>query len=224
MNHYDTFVKTLFVLLFAFFLSWVAFAQTPAWALGEQPNFRGTIANWTLGDAVAPGESAMYGISYSGDPEGADVGYGSVKSNGHFSFGLQRGAGYGQGGSAPDLSLCPSAQRSNPKQKFVVVSMIQIPALYKDGAHARPGGAIILSVGRPPLNATTVYLFVYATASGTVKGGCTFEGQTASINLDLRKGWNSVGINASKRTFKTAAIPATARWYFVNPLTAPNQP
>lgn len=223
MNCQNNFIKTFLVLLLPI-LS-LGFAQTPSWALGEQPNFRGTIVDWAKGDAIAPGESAMYGRTYSGDSEGADVGFGSIKRDGSFSFGLQRGAAYAGTGHAPDLSLCPGAQRSNPKQTLVAVNTIEVPALYEDGVHARPGGAILVSVGRPmSASMKAVYLFVHASTNGTLKGSCTFNGQTGSVDLDLRKGWNAVKIDPIALSFKTAAISREAGWYFVNPNTVPNQP
>lgn len=225
MNHYDTFIKTLFALLLAFFFSSFTFAQTPAWALGEQPNFSGTIVDWVKGDAIAPGESAMSGRTYSGDAEGADVGFGSIKRDGSFSFGLQRRAAYAGTGHTPDLSMCPGAKRSNPKQKLVAVNAIEVPALYEDGVHARPGGAILISVGRPmSASMKAVYLFVHASSSGTLRGTCTFNGQTGSVDLDLRRGWNAVKIDPIALSFKTAAISREARWYFVNPNTASANP
>jgi hypothetical protein len=224
MNDRYTFTKKLFALLVAFFFSGFAFAQTPAWVLGEQPRFTGTIVDWTKGDAVAPGEAMMYGRNPF---EAGSIGYGPIKSDGSFSFNLMTTItklGYEH---TPDLSMCPGAKRSNPRQKLVGVTTIDVEALYKDGVHARPGGAIVISVGRPAdlskasgSSLKAVYIFVHASSSGTLKGTCTFNGQTGSVDLDLRKGWNSVKIDPIRLSFITAAISKDAKWYFINPLTA----
>jgi hypothetical protein len=39
-----------------------------------------------------------------------------------------------------------------------------------------------------------------------------------AVDLDLRKGWNSV--QSDKQGLKTAAISKDAKWYFFNTLTA----
>jgi hypothetical protein len=226
MNHQNTCTKL--VLSLCFLLLSLSFAQTPAWALGEQPRFTGTITDWAKGDTIAPGEAMMYGRIPSGS-----IGYGPIKSDGSFSFNLMTATtitklGYGH---TPDLSLCPSARRSNPRQTLIGVTTIDVEARYEDGVHARPGGVIVISVGRPAdiskasgSSLKAVYIFVHASASGTLKGTCTFNGQTGSVNLDLRKGWNSVKIDPLHLSFTTAAISKDAKWYFVNPNTASANP
>lgn len=63
-----------------------ALAQgTPAWALGEQPNFAGTIPNWSDGDALAPGTGGIYAMAEIGAAyEEVEVGFGSIDASGTF--------------------------------------------------------------------------------------------------------------------------------------------
>lgn len=194
----------------------------PAWALGEQPSFSGSIIEWAKGDAIAPGEGGMFATTYAtGDPDGVDIGFGTIKADSSFTFGLQKGASSAGGGLNPDQALCAGLQLSNPNQKVVGVELIKILSLYEEGVHARPDGGIFISVGQPLSSSMkALYTFFYASQSGTVKGSCDIEEVGgAPFDLDLRTGWNSVRRDASG--FKTAALATDAKWYFFNTLTAP---
>ena len=194
-------------------------AAIAPWALGEQPNFSGTIVDWAKGDAIAPGEGALF-ASVSPD---IDVGFGQVAANGSFTFGLQRIAPDAAWLAAP-VEECPEMSVANPQQKVASVDVIEVLDLYEDGKHARPGGAVLI-LTRPfsPTAEREGYSFVYASAAGAISGSCSFEGYGVSLDLDLRQGWNSVRIDTSMSgmSFTTAAIPSAAKWYFVNPLTVP---
>jgi len=202
-------------------------AAQPGWALGEQPNFSGTLQDWALGDAIASGEGAIFAKTGSPDSfEEVDVGTGSVKADGSFTFGLQKGAGAAGGGQQPGQALCADFSvvelvLSNPQQRIVGVSDLEVPALYAEGKHARPLGGIRIR-STPPSAGSLLegYNFTYASADGTIKGSCSAEGLSVSFDLDLRKGWNSVLLEAGRGLkFTTAAIPQGTKWYFVNPLT-----
>jgi hypothetical protein len=196
------------------------------WALGEQPNFSGTIIDWAKGDAIAPAEGSIYARFESVDgSESVDLGYGSIKADSSFTFGLQRGAAFAGGGMPPEQALCPDIvfelTLSNPQQRIGVVGYFEVPPLYEEGKHARPIGAVRIRT-RPPSAGSLFeqYAFTYASADGTIKGSCSTEGIAFSFDLDLRKGWNSVYFEAGGGfKLKTAAIPQEAKWYFVNPLT-----
>lgn len=197
-------------------------SATPPWALGEQPNFSGSIVDWARGDAIAPGEGGIFAVTYAtGDPDGADIGFGSIKADGSFTFGLQKGAVGVGGGLPPEQVLCAGLTRSNPQQKIANVDVMQVLALYVDGVHARPGGGVVISEGKlttPSFKAS--YTFFYASADGTLKGSCDLgdDAGPTPINLELSEGWNSV--RRDQNGFKTAALAEGARWYFINPLTA----
>jgi len=196
----------------------------PAWALGEQPNFSGTVQDWAKGDAIAPGEGGIFATTYpKGNPEVIEVGYGLIHADGSFKFGLQRGAAAASGGVPPVKEQCPAVRISNPNQRFVLVHVLRVLDLYEEGVHARPGGAILISIGKPITPAMQeVYTFVYASGNGTLKGQCALSGgESLSLDLDLYKGWNSVKLNPNAPSFSTAAIPRAAKWYFINPLTVP---
>jgi hypothetical protein len=190
--------------------------------LGDEiPEFKGSVVDWARGDAIAPGEGGIFATSYAADPEGSDIGFGSIKADGSFSFSLQKGAVGAGGGVAVSQALCPGLSASNPQQKIVAVDILSVLSLYEEAKHARPGGGIVVSVGK----LTTAgfkegYQFVYASADGVLKGSCSGEefGGTAAIDLDLRKGWNT--LRRDQSGFKTAAISSEAKWYFINPLTA----
>ena len=194
---------------------------TPPWALGDDiPRFSGSIVDWAKGDAIAAAEGGFFATTYIQDPEGSDIGFGSIKADGSFTFGLQRGASAVGGGSPVSQVLCAGLTLSNPQQKIATVDILTVLSLYEEGKHARPGGGIVISVGK--LTTSTfkeAYQFVYASADGSLKGSCNIEevGNVA-FDLDLRKGWNSVRRDQSG--FKTAAISKEAKWYFINPLTA----
>ncbi|MDQ3458526.1 MAG: hypothetical protein M3498_04335 [Deinococcota bacterium] len=202
-------------------------AVTAPWALGEQPNFSGTLIDWTKGDAIASGDGAIFATTYpdSDSEEGVGVGFGHVSADGSYTFGLQR-----IDASAPWLVLpvfadCAGIIASNAQQKVASVTSIEIPGLYEEGVHARPGGAIHISSYPFTLSPERErYIFAYANADGTVKGSCDAgEGFGLSYDLDLRKDWNSLRLNESMSGIGivTAAIPEDAYWYFVNPLTVP---
>lgn len=192
----------------------------PPWALGEQPNFSGKITYWEKADAIAPGEGGIFATTFVGDPEGNDIGYGSIKADGSFSFGLQKGATGAGGGLAVGQVLCAGLSASNPQQKIATVDLMQVLSLYQEGVHARPGGGILISTAHPVPASAPLYTFFYASQDGTLKGSCDLGDDTGPtpFALDLRQGWNSVKRDTSG--FKTAAIPAGAKWYFINPLTA----
>ncbi|WP_027892024.1 hypothetical protein [Calidithermus chliarophilus] len=184
----------------------------PPWALGEQPNFSGAMEYWAKGDAIAPAEGSIFAYSYYSDPEGELVGLGQIKADGSFTFGLVRGAG---GYAVPvEQAICAGLSLGNAQQKVAIPEVLEVPALYVEGVHARPGGGVLVSTQHPIAPGAPRYQFVYADRDGTVKGSCG----GFAINLDLRQGWNSIVWQASE--FKTAAIPKEARWYFINPLTA----
>lgn len=197
----------------------------PAWALGEQPNFSGTIPNWVDGDAIAAGAGGIYALAFLGGAEGTEVGFGSVAADGTFNFGLQKGTTLPGGGSVPLDALCPGLATanlsvSNPQQKLVVVNQLEVPALFVEGQHARPIGGILIRE-EPPTAAFLIdrFSFVHASADGTVKGTCTDEGVSVTIDLDLRTGWNAVFLALEGGIeFTTTAIPAGAEWYLVNPV------
>lgn len=195
-------------------------AAPPPWALGEQPNFSGSIEDWAKGDAIAPGDSSIFGTMYgTGGPEGVDIGYGGIKADASFTFGLQRGAAYAGGGIAAAQLLCADVKLSNPQQRIARIDVLAVPSLYVDGQHARVGGGIFISLGQPVLSGpSNRYVFYYADSDGRVQGSCPVEGVgRVPFDLELSKGWNSV-----RRTitgFQTAVIPKEARWYFINTLT-----
>lgn len=192
----------------------------PPWALGDQPNFSGAIEDWAKGDAIAPGDGGIFGTMYASDPEGTDIGFGSIKADASFSFGLQRGAAYVGGGLDATQVLCAGVSLSSPGQKIARIDVLAVNSLYVDGQHARVGGGIFISVGKPVLsNISNLYTFYYADRDGTIKGSCPVEGGgQVALNLELVKGWNSVRRTASG--LQTAVIPKDARWYFINTLTA----
>ncbi len=200
-------------------------AQTSAaWALGKKPIFRGVIEDWAKGDAIASSEGSINAISYSGgDPEGSYVGEGVIEANGNFAFTLKfSDPGHPVGDGFPvSQVLCTGLKLSNSRQKIVLVDILQIDSVYQEGTHARPGGAIFISVARPNVGSPAtleLYTFIYANRTGTIKGSCTSQDLgTASYDLNLRKGWNSV--RRTQTGFKTAAIPKAAKWYFFSTLT-----
>ena len=204
-------------------------AQTPAWALGEQPNFSGVIANWALADAIKSGEGLIYAtnssfFNYSDDP--IDVGYGTIKPDGSFTFGLVKDAA--RSAATPSWSTnCPSLKQTNPALKIALVEELTVPQLYEEGVHARPYGNIAIST--EPVTTSNIasrqnYTFIYADGRGSYKGSCSMTiedySMTIALDLDLRKGWNSVLITLnSGLRLTTAAIPKNAQWYLVNPIT-----
>ena len=197
---------------------------TPAWALGEQPNFSGTIPNWADGDAIAPSTGSIFGMAFVGGTEDLEVGFGSVAANGDFTFGLQLGSTL-PSGSIPVETLCPglgtvSLSVSNAAQMLIVVNQLEVPELFVEGQHARPLGGILIRESPPTADfLIDRFSFVHASADGTVTGTCTDEGITATIDLDLRQGWNSVFMALEGGIeFTTAAISAGAKWYLVNPV------
>lgn len=195
---------------------------SPPWALGEQPNFSGKITYWDKADAIAPGEGGIFATMYgTGDPEGTLIGVGSIKADGSFSFSFGYKSAYSAGGGLPVAQvLCAGLSASNPQQKIANVDLMQVISLYQDGVHARPGGGILISTAHPVPASAGVYTFFYASQDGSLKGSCDVgdDAGPTPFDLDLRKGWNS--IRRDKGGFKTAAIPAEAKWYFINPLTA----
>jgi len=190
--------------------------------LGEQPNFSGSIVDWAKGDAIAPADGGFFATMLgTGDPEGTTVGVESIKASGSFNFGLYKSAYSVGGGIAVENVLCAGLTRSNPQQKIANVDVMEVSALYEGDKHARPGGGVVISEGKlttPSFKAG--YTFYYASADGTLKGSCDFGADAGPVplELDLRKGWNSVRRDSSG--FKTAAISGSAKWYFINPLTA----
>jgi hypothetical protein len=194
----------------------------PPWALGDGiPEFKGTIVDWAKGDAIAPGEGGIFATSFATSSEGTDIGFGSIKAYGSFIFGPQKGASSAGGGVAVSQTLCAGLTASNPQQKIAQVDILTVLSLYQEGKHARPGGGIVISVGKlTTASFKEAYQFVYASADGLLKGSCSGEefGGTAAIDLDLRQGWNTLRRDGSG--FKTAAISKEAKWYFINPLTA----
>ncbi len=196
----------------------------PAWALGEQPNFSGIIPNWSDGDAIAAGTGGIYAMAYLGGAEDTEVGFGSVAANGSFTFGLQKGTTLA-GGSSPVEALCPdvasvSLAVSNPEQRLIVVNQLEVPALFVEGQHARPLGGILIREDPPTADfLIDRFSFVHASQDGTVKGSCTDEGLSVTVDLDLRTGWNAVLMALEGGfEFTTAAIPSGAEWYLVNPV------
>lgn len=194
---------------------------TPAWALGEQPNFAGTIPNWSDGDALTPGAGGIYAKAEIGATyEEVDVGFGSVDASGAFTFGLQSGAAYAGGGRPVVEAFCEGLDLdvsvSDPAQRVVIVGPLEVPELLVAGRHARPPGGLIIRRS-PPTSRSLVeqYGFVYATTDGTVRGTCSGEGLNVSFDLDLRRGWNSLYMGAGLHIV-TAAIPSDAAWYLVN--------
>lgn len=198
----------------------------PAWALGDQPTFSGTIPNWSEGDAIAPGEGGIYGLAVLGGVEDMEVGFGTVSAAGDFQFGLQVASSLVSGAVSPAQALCVDLATvdlavSNPQQRLVVVSTLEVPALYVEGQHARPEGGVLIRETEPTASfLVDRYGFVLASADGTVEGTCSDEGVEVSVDLDLRSGWNSVLLALeSGFAFTTAGIPAGASWYLVNPVT-----
>lgn len=192
-----------------------------SWALGEQPSFSGVIVDWAKGDAIAPGEGTIFATMYgTSDPEGAVIGNGSIRADASFKFGLYRSAYPINGGLPPAQVFCSGLKLSNTRQKIAYVGVMEVLSLYEEGVHARPDGAIFVSVGKPlGAEMKALYTFFYASQKGTLKGSCNIDGVGSMlIDLDLHKGWNSVRRDTSG--FKTAPIPKTARWYFFNTLTA----
>ena len=194
----------------------------PPWALGEQPNFSGTIEYWAKGDAIAPADGGFFATMYgTGDPEGTTVGAASIKADGSFKFGLYKEAYSVAGGLPPAQVLCAGLNASNPQQKIANIDVMEVLSLYVNGQHARPGGGILISTAHPVPAAKAVFTFIYANQDGTLRGSCNIpEVGNVAFDLDLRRGWNSVSRDSNG--FKTAAIPTGAKWYFINPLTAAN--
>lgn len=193
----------------------------PPWALGDQPNFSGKIEYWAKGDAIAPGDGGLYGVMYSpgGDPDGDFIGYGSIKADASFTFGLQRGASGAGGGQPAAQVLCGGLSLSSPQQKIAKVDILSVTALYENDKHARPGGGVLISTAHPVPASKPVYTFIHASQDGAIKGSCNIpEVGNVAFDLDLRQGWNSVQWDTSG--FKTAAIPSGVKWYFINPNTA----
>lgn len=196
------------------------------WALGEQPNFSGTVVNWAEGDAIAPGEGGIYAVTESmTDSEGSELGFGAIKADASFTFGLQKGDYPASISLPPTQALCDgfelaSLSLSNPEQRVANVSL-SVPALFEEGQHARPEGGVQIRATPPSAGSMLEqYGFIYASADGTVRGTCSGEGLSVAFDLDLRQGWNSVFLStAGGLAFTTAAIPEDAKWYFVNPNT-----
>ena len=192
-----------------------------SWALGEQPNFSGVIVDWAKGDAIAPGEGAIFATMYGTlVPDGEVIGNGSIKADASFKFGLNRGTDSANGSLPPAQVFCSGLKLSNPRQKIAYVGEMEVLSLYEEGVHARADGAIFVSVGKPlGAGMKALYTFFYAGQQGTLKGSCNIDGVGSMlIDLDLHKGWNSV--RRDTRGFKTSPIPKTAKWYFYNTLTA----
>lgn len=196
-----------------------AFGQpTPGWALGEQPNFSGIIPNWADGDALRPGAGNIFANAEMGSGEEIDVGVGTVDAAGNFTFGLTTGAAlaFRPGAEAFCDGLDLNVSASNPSQFVALVGLIEVPALLTEGQHARPKGGLIIRRSPPTGNSLVEqYGFLYADSDGTVRGNCSGEGLTVTLDLDLRKGWNSVYLGPGFDII-TAAIPDDADWYFVN--------
>jgi hypothetical protein len=198
------------------------FPSAPPWSLGEQPNFSGIIEYWAKGDAIAPADGGFFATMYgAGDPEGTTVGVGTIKADGSFKFGLYKEAYSVAGGLPPAQVLCSGLSASNPQQKIANIDVMEVLALYVNDQHARPGGGILISTAHPVPAAKAVFTFMYANQDGTLRGSCNMpDVGNVAFDLDLRRGWNSLSRDPSG--FRTAAIPAGAKWYFINPLTAAN--
>lgn len=158
-------------------------SNAPAWALGEQPNFSGTIGGWADGDAIAPGPANIYAMAGDGGGgEESDVGYGTIDAGGRFTFGLQRGAAAAGGGRPAAEAFCDefdlvSLSMSHPEQLLVGVNELEVTELYEEGKHARPRGGILIRVAPPsPGSLLEQFNFVYASTDGTLRGTCSTEG------------------------------------------------
>lgn len=194
------------------------------WALGMSPTFSGRIPNWAQGDAMSPGEGVISVLYDPGDGQELEIAQGIVRSNGDFDLSLRPAGAVPGGGRRPLDALCEDAEMvnvtvSNPDQ-LVVPVRLDVTELYEEGRHARPEGSVMVREG-PPTAAFLVdrYAFIYADADGTVTGSCSDGPFELQIDLDLRPGWNSVLMTfESGFAVKTAAIPAGAQWFLVNPV------
>jgi hypothetical protein len=220
-----------FVLTLTSSLVFRSLAQPPAWALGEEPSFSGMIENWSLADALAPTEGTLYAVySFQDGREDVEIASGHVNADGSFTFALQKNASAASGGEVIAWSNCyPDTLVSSPEQKLAVVDLVA-EALYEEGSHARPRGNVFISAQNFNASGEHVkYQFVYADRDGTVKERCDISEENYSfhidIDLDLRKGWNSVqaDVGADKVIFKTAALPEDIKWFLVSPLTINGQ-
>jgi hypothetical protein len=217
----------MFVLMLTVSLVFRSLAQSPAWALGEEPSFSGLIENWAVADVLAPGEGNLYIIySFQDGRDDVEIASGHVNADGSFTLALQKDAAAAGGGEVIGWSNCyPDTLVSSPEQKLAMVDIVA-EALYEEGSHARPRGTVFISAQNFDVSGEHVkYQFVYADRDGTVKEACDISEETYSfhidIDLDLRKGWNAVqaDVGAGKVIFKTAALPENIKWFLVNPIT-----
>jgi hypothetical protein len=217
----------MFVLTLPSSLALRSLAQIPAWALGEEPTFSGVIENWAVADALPPGEGNLYIVySFQDGRDDIEIASGYINADGRFTFALQKDAAAAGGGEVVGWSNCyPDTLVSSPEQKLAMVDVVA-EALYEEGAHARPRGNVFISTRDFNASGEHIkYQFVYADRDGTVKEACDISYENSSfhidIDLDLRKGWNSVqaDVGAGKVIFKTAALPEDIKWFLVSPLT-----
>jgi hypothetical protein len=195
----------------------------PPWALGGL-HVTGTLVNWDLGHAVPPTAEVIDGFMFLGedDLERVGVAWGTVQEDGSFDF---RGMCpvLGQNCEKPaSEALCGGLSVSDSRLRMAVIDSIEIDGLEVGdaGPPPRPYGWVIISTERPRnfeiLYHGRTYTYIYADRDATVKGSCDFSGP---VDLDLRKGWNSVERNPKAGGYTTAAIPAEAKWWFLNPYT-----
>jgi len=194
----------------------------PPWALGDKLHVTGTLVNWALGHAVPPTAELFYGFMFIGEDfeEGIELAEGMVQSDGSFKF---IDLCIDKKFCARPVSdvLCGGLSVSDPQLGVSIIDAIEIDGLEVGDAWPppRPVGWVIISTERPRnfeiLYHGRTYTYAYADRNATVKGTCAF----GPVELDLRKGWNSIERNPAAGGYKTAAIPADAKWWFLNPYT-----
>jgi hypothetical protein len=201
----------------------------PSWALGDTLHVTGTLMDWAAGHHEIPptdgnlfGEMNISEAARDGLEDGELIALGKVQPDASFEFG---GMCVGADPSCITVPvtdvLCGGLSTSDPKAAINIIHSIFVPGIpMSEPPPPRLSGWVYIKMERP----TSVwdasrghgYTYAYADHDVTVRGSCAHIGPIA---LDLRKGWNSLEWDPSGGGFKTAAIPADARWWFFSSYT-----
>lgn len=193
----------------------IASAPTPnlglGSALGDAPMLKGSIANLAEGDLAGKALELYAGIEQNGDgalePAEALV-QAAVAADGTFSLQLpgenvmtpQLVAGGDLGFTKPECNVTttPTTHR---------IAIIHF-ALYADGELV--GGELVAS-SNPQTNEA---FYSYVDQDVIQKGGCTSgELGGVEVDMDLRKGWNTVVFSGPGLAYRTQALDPSYRWF-----------